>query len=438
LIGCALLASDSLYLLTTCFDWGPVAFQHLLIIGGTLALVRFFQDGSTRSLAGAMFLFGLAMWDKALAVWTLSALAIGGILTFPREIFRAITGKRVLIGVAAFSLGASPLLLYNAQSRGGTFTGNFQPNTAGIRGKAAFLVLTLSGQGLFAWMPADDWQTPKPHTPSGPIELLTDRISTTAGHPRESIFPYAVALALALSPFCGRKNLRLVLLAVIVTAVAWIQMAINENTGGGIHHTILLWPLPQFIVAVSFAGVSYQLGRAGKPVFAAVTAVVAISGALVINEYFVKAVRNGGAAFWTDGIYALSHYLKDTLGLKDSPSPMVFALDWGIGEQIRLLHRGRIRVYGGMDQVSKPEMTPADRARVADMIAPPGNIFIAHTPEFEVFTGSSRRLIEFAAATGYRRELLSTIADSYGRQVYEVYRFVPGAATSASAQPTSR
>src|ERR1035437_2924392 len=30
LFGCGLLAADSLYLLTTCFDWGPVALQHLL------------------------------------------------------------------------------------------------------------------------------------------------------------------------------------------------------------------------------------------------------------------------------------------------------------------------------------------------------------------------------------------------------------------------
>src|SRR5690349_861208 len=36
LIGCGLLAVDSMYLLTLCFDWGPVALQHLLMIGGGL------------------------------------------------------------------------------------------------------------------------------------------------------------------------------------------------------------------------------------------------------------------------------------------------------------------------------------------------------------------------------------------------------------------
>jgi len=38
LIGCGLLAVDAMYLLTSCFDWGPVALQHLAIIGGVLAI----------------------------------------------------------------------------------------------------------------------------------------------------------------------------------------------------------------------------------------------------------------------------------------------------------------------------------------------------------------------------------------------------------------
>ena len=36
---------DSLYLLTTVFDWGPVALQHLLTVGGILLLVGFYQTG---------------------------------------------------------------------------------------------------------------------------------------------------------------------------------------------------------------------------------------------------------------------------------------------------------------------------------------------------------------------------------------------------------
>ena len=90
-IGCCLLAADSLYLLTTCFDWGPVALQHLLVVGGVLLLMRFYQTLSSLSLAAGFFLLGLALWDKALGMWMLSGLGIAGILIFQREIW-AVTG----------------------------------------------------------------------------------------------------------------------------------------------------------------------------------------------------------------------------------------------------------------------------------------------------------------------------------------------------------
>src|ERR1017187_10971147 len=66
-IGCTLLATDSLYLLTTCFDWGPVTLQHLLLIGGLWLLLRFYQEHTEGSLAGGAFLRGLGVWGKRLA-----------------------------------------------------------------------------------------------------------------------------------------------------------------------------------------------------------------------------------------------------------------------------------------------------------------------------------------------------------------------------------
>ena len=105
LIGCALLAVDSMYLVTTCFDWGPVALQHLLVLGGMLLTLRFYQERQAGSLAGAFFLFGLALWDKAIAMWMLSGLGVGVILTFPRQFFATLPRRRLAIAVLAFGLG---------------------------------------------------------------------------------------------------------------------------------------------------------------------------------------------------------------------------------------------------------------------------------------------------------------------------------------------
>src|SRR5437867_2358075 len=64
-VGCGLLASDTLFLITSCFDWDPVVLQHLLLVSGALCLVRFHQERNRPSLAAGFFLFGLALWDKA-------------------------------------------------------------------------------------------------------------------------------------------------------------------------------------------------------------------------------------------------------------------------------------------------------------------------------------------------------------------------------------
>lgn len=418
-IGCALLASDSLYLLTSCFDWGPVALQHLLLAGGALALARFFQTRGSAALAGAAFLFGLSLWDKALAVWMLSGLALGGMLTFPRQILDVLTVRRAAIFVLALLIGASPLILYNMTSKGGTFEGNFQKNTSEIPGKGLFLINTLSGGGLFGWMTEEDQRTPQPHDPAGAIDRASAEISAIFRHPRQSLLFYAFLAALALAPFAGRTHFRFILLALIALLAAWIQMAMNQNTGGSVHHTILLWPLPQFIIALSFAGVSYRFGRAGIPAIALATALVAASSLLVMNEYYVQMFRNGGAKSWTDAIFPLARYLR-----QQPPDAWRFTLDWGILDQLRLLERGKLRLAVGTDQISNPELTADDRTYLTAIVGDPTNLFIAHTPAYEFFPGYAEKLTRFAAAAGYRRETLATIPDSYGRNVYEVYRFV--------------
>jgi hypothetical protein len=417
IFGCALLAVDSLYLLTACFDWGPVALQHLLLVGGALLVVQFHQDRRELALAAGCFLFGLAMWDKALAVWILSGLALGGILTFPRQMLAAITPRRAAVALAAFVLGALPLLIYNLENHGATFQGNFQPAPNDLAGKALFLARSSSGAGLFGWMTAEDWETKHPRPARTTVERAAAGLSALAGHPRNSLLGYAFVLALLLAPLAGWTSLRMILWGLIAMAVAWFQMAINQNTGGSIHHTILLWPIPQAIIAISFSAAARRLGRANIPALGTVLALLMISSVLVINEYFVQMVRNGGAQAWNDGILNLSHYLRPV-----PPSNYLFTLDWGITDPLRLLNHGKLRL-ASVDPIFNPTMTPPEAAMVRQMISDPGNLFIAHTHEFEVFKGNEERLLKFAADAGFVRAVIVLVPDSRGRNVYEVYSF---------------
>jgi 4-amino-4-deoxy-L-arabinose transferase-like glycosyltransferase len=420
-IGCGLLAVDSLYLLATCFDWGPVALQHLLLVAGLLLLVKFYQARQDLALAGGAFLLGLAMWDKALATWMLTGIAIAGILTFGRQIFAVTTIRRIATGALAFALGALPLIIYNVDEHFATFRSNVVRDTSNIPGKASFLMDTVDSRGFFGWLVNEDWQAPVPHQPEGWLQEASAHISSLAGHPRHNLMLYAFALALLLAPLARGDALRAILFALIAMAVAWAQMAVIANAGASVHHTILLWPFPHMVIAVSFAAASRRLGRAGIPSVAVVLVVLMVSGVLVTNEYYTLMLRNGGSQNWTGAIFTLSGYMKGV------PSNGVYCADWGILDSLRLLNRGKLPLNVGTDPIRKPELSPDDRDYLNRVISEPDHVFIAHTTDYEFFQGVNAKLLKYAADAGYERAMMAVIPDGWGRPVYEVYHFVgPG------------
>ena len=421
LFGCGLLATDSLYLLTSCLDWGPVALQHLLIVAGMLLLLGFYQRRSHLWLAWGCFLLGLAMWDKALAAWMLGGIFLALIIVFPKQIVGVVALRRVAISVLAFALGALPLILYNIHSSLATFRGNASWDTSDLAGKRRLLVATADGSALLGWLNNEDWQTHNPHLPQGALEAASARISALAGHPRHSLSLYAFGLALLLAPLARGHARRAILFALLAMVIAWGQMAVTANAGGSVHHAILLWPLPQMVIAISFAAASRRLRAAGIPALAIVLAVLMVSGLLVTNEYHSLIVRNGGSRNWTDAIFRLADYMAD---YKKGGSPgYVFCEDWGIMDSLCLLSRGKLPLIVGTDPFTKPARSDADREFLAQAISGPDHVFINHTEDFEFFTGVNGKLVKYAADAGYRREVMAVIPDSYGRPVYEVYRF---------------
>ena len=172
------------------------------------------------------------------------------------------------------------------------------------------------------------------------------------------------------------------------------------------------------VIAVSFAAASRRLRGAGIPVLAAVLAVITMSSVLVTNEYYTRIRRNGGGMNWTDAIFPLSDYMKK------ARARGVYSVDWGIMDSLRLLHRGKLPLRVGTYPISKAELSDADRESLGEMIRNPDHVFINHMKDFEFFPGLGAKLVKYAEAEGYRREVEAVIADSYGRPVYEVYRFV--------------
>jgi hypothetical protein len=197
-------------------------------------------------------------------------------------------------------------------------------------------------------------------------------------------------------------------------------MAITAGAGGSVHHTILLWPLPVAIVAVSFAAASRRIGRAGLPVLATMALALIGSHFLVTNEYYYQMTRNGaGSVSWTDAIFPLNDALKTV------PADYVFCIDWGVLDSLRLLSHGKLKLREGSYPVTNPELTDADREEIMKRVSDPDAVFVGRAGPAEVFQGVTEKLVRVAANAGYSRRMVTAINDGFGRPMFEVFRFAP-------------
>jgi hypothetical protein len=415
--GSALLASDTLFLMTSCFDWGPVVLQHLLLVSGALCLVRFHQERTPRFLAAGFFLFGLALWDKALFAWILSGMVVAAVLALSHELWKSLNLRNLFISATAFCLGAAPLIFYNVFFPLETFRSNAAFDSSDAPGKNRMLLSTFSGTALFGFIPRSD-AAGHPRDPHGMIENISIRISDlTAGQPA-GFFGYALLVAALLFPLLWRTPARKPMaFAFIAMAVAWIEMLYAKGAGGSVHHAILLWPFPALFVSVAFAEASRRIGPIGMPLLAAVLVYLVGANLLVTNEYFARLVRNGGGETWTDAIYPLSDSLRRV------KARTIYINDWGILDVLRMLNRGRLPLRVGSHPLSKPQLDAEDRRMVWKSISEPESIFVGHTDAAEQFGGVNAKLRALAEEAGYRREMVAEIADRNGRPIFEVFRF---------------
>ena len=196
-------------------------------------------------------------------------------------------------------------------------------------------------------------------------------------------------------------------------AVAWAQMAVTRNAGGGVHHTVLLWPFPHFVLAIALAEASHRYRRIGRTALIAVVTFLCATNLLVTNQYLSQLIRYGQSVTWTDAIYGLS----DSLRAYDSH---IYATDWGMSDQLIMLHQGRLAVR----MVARADGGFED-GQIDTMLADRRAVFVTHVGDKRFFPKADEHLASAAAIRGYERRVLATVSDTMGRPVFEVYRFGP-------------
>jgi hypothetical protein len=359
LITAALLAVDPSFLWTTRCDWGPVALQHLLAVGGVCAV-------AAGRVPLGFFLFGLAFWDKAVFAWTAGGLVLGWLLVWRRKL----PLRACVTALLALLIGAYPLLRYNLKHRGATVSSTARISVSNLPSKIEELRSTLEGRKLYGYLMRDGEAPPWLPRSTANAWLLVG----------------CAALAL-------RSNAGRFFLAVLVGT--WSLMVVTDQAGESAHHIVLAWPWPMCVMGVGLA----EAGRRFRAAAAVVTALACLLGAGVIARHYFLLHHYGSDPPWSGAIFSLHQTLRA------AGRGQILVNDWGILEPLAVLSQGQFQLRTSFDM--DPEKAAASQA-----------VFVGHVDRWEAFPGVNRRV---TGLPGFRKELIATVHAPTGEPVFEVF-----------------
>jgi 4-amino-4-deoxy-L-arabinose transferase-like glycosyltransferase len=428
--GALLLATDASFVLATSVDFGPIALLHFLMLSGVLLLMRFGRTRSLGCLALGFFVFGLALWYKALFVWVLVGLGLAAILTFPKRLLELFSPGRAATAVLSFCLGASPLIFYNVISGGATLhLEAVMSAPTPLRQKLAVLRKTIDGSAMFGFL-TDESYTGSVRQPSGNVERISVSLNAFVGDVKASWMLFAFIASCCFTPWLWfTRCRRSIAFSVVFLVTTWAQMAAIRNTGAALHHAILLWPFPHFLIAIAAKQLSRALGRHLSLLPAAGVCLIVGSNLLLLNQYHSHLVTRGTTVVWTEAVYPLFDYLDSMNGSQ------FVAVDWGYSTTLCLLSDGKlpIRDFSMNLQSSRPAV-----GTIRSLAADPRTVFIQHAAGCEQFQGVNARVSRIAQEAGFATQVLRVICDRYNRPRFEVLRFISSGERRSGSDAGSR
>lgn len=408
-----LLATDVTFLFTAVFDWGPVVLQNLLLVGGLLAVVAWWRsrqagrnDSEERSNQHARdwplflgsFIFGLALWDKALFVWNLSAMVIAVAVLNPRAVLQTLRFKPLVLIALGLVLGAYPLIRFNVHSDRSTLGENAHFTFHELVPKGKYFRLALDGVAAEpAW--SDETIMAAKKLPPPPV-----------------LSSWRFAFSLIVLPmgliFAVPRMRRWIAFFVLSAGIAWFQAAITVNAGGSIHHSVLIWPFLYAALALSITAIA-RIGNRWIAVGAfAAAGIICLRGIQTINLTNRNASSYSHIVQWTDADSPLCAMLKQTAVKR------VIAVDWGIASVIATETADRVSV---IDETYELASRRFDNDRFLNC-TDPDCLVVAHAPGRELFRQSAAFLQEGMRSLHLNGTQASTISDSHGSPSFLVFR----------------
>lgn len=424
--GTLLLVTDASFLLATSYDFGPVVFLHLFLLGGMWLLLRFHETEKPVYLALAFLLFGLGLWQKFLFAWMLSGVMIAGVVVFPKRVFAVLNLRRVAIATLALCIGAGPVIYYNIVRPFATF------NVKAIAAEDPTLKEKING--FERVMQGDSWFAFINDETDPPVPLIVpnaSRLPVALDGLLKGIRPEwmlsAFLLSCALVPWLWfTKSRQPALFSFVAMAVIWLMMAATPKAGTTIHHVILMWPFPHLLMTLAGFEIAKRFDRRAAFVVVACAALLIAGNCILLNRYYARLVTKGPGIVWTDATQTLFAELQ-SMG-----AAHVVASDWGYAPTLCLLSKGKMAV----DDISFQLLSTSDENKemVLGLLDDSNAVFVAHRAEGEQFVGVQAILDKRARESGHAKKLLKVITDSGGRPRFEIARYEKGG-PSVSQEP---
>jgi hypothetical protein len=410
-----LLATDATLLYTSIMDWGPVVLQNLLLVSGLLLFERWHVKRRRFLFFSGALCFGLALWDKALFFWNLGGMAVAFLIVGFSFIRRNLRWQLLLAGGLGFLLGAWPLIRYNIRHRGATLAENTDFVYDQIDYKIRYLQLAVDDKASIA--PFADYTAPAPAAPiAAPFGhsaiVLSKKLPVTSAGPR---FWLIVAMLTAGIILGSGVQRRWAAFFALTASLAWIQSAVTPNSGGSLHHSVLLWPLLYAGAGLGAGAIATRLGRFGPPAVALLTAVFAVWGLLAFVQMYAMAVSVSFRPQFSSADRGLGEYL----GREHITRAIV--TDWGIGDLIDVRTNRAVQID---DQIVQIRDNQLNVSRLQDCLLPSCTV-VAYVTHRDVFPNQGEKLDQELARSNLRRHAKAVITDALGTPMFQLFQVGP-------------
>jgi len=356
LIAGALLAFDPTFFFLSVLDWGVAVPSFLCRCACFYFAIRWNQKRKLRDAFFVGLFAGLGFFNKADFAVFLIAVSLAAVFCYWRQLVAAIRqhSSAVALACLGFALGAGPMLSKIPRMFCLTVSGP-HPNAPGeMTTKLKTMLSMYDGSHFYRLMNV-----------GGVFERMYDRAAvplTLSGAAT------VIACFVFVGLVCRRKLAWTRAITLLIVSAILITVGVFALPDAvRIHHAVLVYPLPQLIIAALVA-LAWNTSAPIRTTAVLLVAIVCLSGfrSIVATQELIR--QTGGRGRWSESFDKFCRENRNRSGLT------IVSLDWGFNEQLMFLTDG--------PQLSEPFWE--FNQTLPPLPPDPNYIYLAHPAEYSV------------------------------------------------------